>query len=228
MAEDVERPVQSPNLQVTVSTTFPQSEIFGIKLVNGRPTKAVLSIENQETVPVKISYVGGSLWTLGLGGQESQNVRNLTINRFDLEIAAGQKETITYSFATEIHAQDLRLQLAALIVKEGLQFHSIQAYNETVTVVEAPTSLFDPQLSVSPLLSLFLSLSLSRRPSALRLVLRRSLLLTPAQGFSCTSCSHRCLEGSATSSTRPGSRPSFRRSDGVAKVENELRLRRIG
>lgn len=73
-------------------------------------------------------------------------VRNLTATRYDLSIPAGEKETLSYSFATEMHPQDLTLNIAAVIQDSVGTVYTAQAYNETVSVVEAPTSFFDPQM----------------------------------------------------------------------------------
>jgi hypothetical protein len=75
-----------------------------------------------------------------------------------VHIPAGEKETLTYSFATEMHPQDLRLTLAAILQNsEGNVFTKV-VYNETVSVVEAPMSIFDPQMYASAL-SVLLSCS---------------------------------------------------------------------
>nr|OQO15569.1 hypothetical protein B0A51_16469 [Rachicladosporium sp. CCFEE 5018] len=47
--------LQSTTLNVKISTTFPDSEVFGVKLVNGHPTRAVLDISNQEPEPIKLA-----------------------------------------------------------------------------------------------------------------------------------------------------------------------------
>ena len=50
-AEKVQQQVtepQTPNLNVAVSVSFPQSEIFGVKVVNGHATEARLSVTNNE------------------------------------------------------------------------------------------------------------------------------------------------------------------------------------
>ncbi|KAH0131761.1 hypothetical protein KCU67_g16717, partial [Aureobasidium melanogenum] len=52
---------QTPKLNVAVSVSFPDSEVFGVKLVNGHATNAILSIANHETTPVHLRFVGGSL-----------------------------------------------------------------------------------------------------------------------------------------------------------------------
>lgn len=124
-----------------IHTTFPNSEIFGIKLVNGHATQAVLSVVNQDPTPVRVQLVGGSLWDL----RTDQAVRNLTAIPYNIEIPGGANESLTYNFATELHPQDLRLVLAALVTKDKLAYQ-VPAFNGTVSVVEAPLSFFDPQM----------------------------------------------------------------------------------
>ncbi|KZF26549.1 hypothetical protein L228DRAFT_264930 [Xylona heveae TC161] len=138
--------VQSPNLAVSVSASFPSSEIFGVKLVNGHPTQAVLSFTNEEPNPVTVAVVGGSLWTLSDEAQNSINIRNVTTTRYNVEIPAGAKESLSYSFATDLHPQDLRLNLVALLHNAEGAFFSLNAFNETVSVVEPDMSIFDPQI----------------------------------------------------------------------------------
>ncbi|MCJ1478891.1 hypothetical protein MMC13_007575 [Lambiella insularis] len=147
-AEDAAGPSKSPNLAVKVSTSFPSSEIFGIKLVNGHPTQALLSFTNDEPDPVNIAFVGGSLWAPDpkSNGETSRIVRNITSTRFNVEIPAGEKESVSYSFATELHPQDLRLQLTAVISSGEGAMYTLNAFNETVSVVEPDASLFDVQL----------------------------------------------------------------------------------
>ena len=144
--EEVENPSTSPALAVKVSAQFPSSEIFGIKLVNGHPTQALLSFTNEEPEPVSVSFIGGNLWTMPLGGQTSQPIRNLSTTRYNVEIPAGQSDSLSYSFATELHPQDLKLNLAAVVTDSEGTHHTLQAFNETVSVVEADTSIFDPQM----------------------------------------------------------------------------------
>ncbi|KAJ4290468.1 Increased recombination centers protein 22 [Kalmusia sp. IMI 367209] len=141
--EVVEEP-QTPNLKVAITASFPQSEIFGVKLINGHATQARLSIDNQEPEPVTVAIVGGSL--IKDAGAETHILRNLTGQRYGLEIPAGEEQTLTYSFATEMHPQDVRLQLVAVLQDKKNAFYTVSVYNETVSIVEAPTSIFDPQI----------------------------------------------------------------------------------
>jgi len=48
-----------------------------------------------------------------------------------------------------LNPQDLRLNLVAVVEQAGA-LYQIQAFNETVSVVEAATSIFDPQMYVTP------------------------------------------------------------------------------
>lgn len=52
----------------------------------------------------------------------------------------------SFEFATTMHPQDLRLQLVAVCTLGQGKFFSLNAFNETVSIVEADTSIFDPQM----------------------------------------------------------------------------------
>lgn len=138
--------LQSPSLAVSVGATFPDVEIFGIKLVNGKPTKTLLSFSNEEPEPVTVKFIGGALWTPPFDPQGSRIVRNLTATRYHVEIAAGEKQSLPYEFATELHPQDLRLEIAAIMSNIDGKDFAMQAFNETVSIVEQDTSFFDPQM----------------------------------------------------------------------------------
>lgn len=149
--ENIDSPSSTPNLAVQISASFPASELFGIKLVNGHPTQSVLSISNNEAAPVTVNFIGGSLWTpsssLTTPPTTGQIIRNLTAVKYNVEIPAGQKESLAYTFSSPVLApQELRLNLAAAVTDTKGTVHTVQAFNETVTVVEAETSLFDPQI----------------------------------------------------------------------------------
>ncbi len=150
-----EIPIQSPNLAVKVSASFPASEIFGVKLVNGKTTEALVSFHNEEITPVNVAFIGGALWTTNSAVTEGYQgiVRNLTTTRYNVQIPAGESESISYKFTTELHPQDLRLNLVAMIQAEN-NIYQVSAFNETVSVVEPDASFFDPQLYVPPVIVL--------------------------------------------------------------------------
>lgn len=90
--------------------------------------------------------IGGSLWTLEAPGKpEPHIVRNLTTVQYNVEVPAGTNQSLTYNFAQELYPQDLRLLLGA-VVDRGAQAFQVPIHNSTVTVVEAPFSIFDPQM----------------------------------------------------------------------------------
>ncbi|KAK5681827.1 Increased recombination centers protein 22 [Elasticomyces elasticus] len=134
---------QSPDLNVAISASFPDAEVFGVKLVNGRPTKAVLDVRNGEIEPITVLVVGGSLTTTT---DPAQLLRNLTGAKYGVQIPAGESETLTYSFATEMHPQDVRLNIAAVLQDTKGAVFTKMVHNGTVSVVEAPMSWFDPQI----------------------------------------------------------------------------------
>ncbi|KAJ5356733.1 Translocon-associated protein (TRAP) alpha subunit [Penicillium concentricum] len=144
-AENAEAEV--PTLAVSAQASFPASEIFGIKLVNGHPTQALIAISNDEPNPITVNFVGGSLRN---PDDQTQVVRNLTATRYAIEVPAGAKETISYSFATEMHPQDLQMTLSAIISDSEGRLVPVVAHNGTVSIVEADTSIFDPQMYDPP------------------------------------------------------------------------------
>lgn len=76
-----------------------------MKLVNGRPTRAILDVSNNEPEAVNLMVVGGSLTTpVDAPGAPDPPVvlRNLTTQRYGVQIPAGEKETLTYAFVNEM------------------------------------------------------------------------------------------------------------------------------
>ena len=142
----MEDPTTSPVIAVSIDVNFPSAEIFGVKLVNGKPTQAILSFSNDEPEPITINFAGGSLWTPDFDPAGSRLIRNLTAVRYGVEVPAGAKESVPYTITTDMHPQDLRLNIAAVISDHKNVFYTVQAYNSTVSVVEPDTSVFDPQM----------------------------------------------------------------------------------
>ena len=128
---------------VSINTTFPNAEIFGIKLVNGQKNPAIIHVQNAEDTSIKIHVIGGSLWSLP---PDSDVVRNLSMARANLEIASGDTGSLEYIINTELHPQDLRLTLGAVVEHPEGKFSQVTAFNGTVSIVDAPISMFDPQM----------------------------------------------------------------------------------
>ncbi|KAK2029398.1 signal sequence receptor alpha chain [Colletotrichum zoysiae] len=141
----------APTLKADIETTFPDADIFGVKIVNGHPTKAFIEFTNNEDAPIQVAMVGGTLSSIKELADDdaspSDNViRNLTAARYDLTIEAGDKKAVPYSFALDANPQDVLLQLIAVVSNAKGDVFQVQAYNSTASIVEPPTSIFDPQI----------------------------------------------------------------------------------
>lgn len=140
-------------LKVDVNVNFPDAEIFGVKLVNGRPTRAVLNFMNNEDEDISVLVALGAILTpMDVPGAPDppQTMRNLTGSKFGTTVPAKSRESFTYSFATVMHPQDVTLELKAMVSK-GQNLYTLQVFKEGVSIVEAPVSIFDPQMYVSTL-----------------------------------------------------------------------------
>ncbi|TDZ30943.1 Increased recombination centers protein 22 [Colletotrichum spinosum] len=146
----VDTDVVAPTLKADIEATFPDADIFGVKLVNGRPTKAIVEFTNNEDAPIQVAMVGGLLSSTQELPDDAHPsdaiVRNLTAARYDLTVEAGDKKAVPFSFALDMQPQDVLLQLVAVVTNSKGEVFQIQAYNSTGAIVEPPTSIFDPQI----------------------------------------------------------------------------------
>lgn len=123
-----------------------------MKLVNGRPTKALVEITNNEPNAIQVVFVGGALSSTKERPAGSPIwegiVRNLTSTQYNLEIEAGEKKEVAYAFVQDMQPQDVLLNLVVVATDAAGGIYSLQAANQTAAIVEPPTSFFDPQMYV--------------------------------------------------------------------------------
>ena len=121
-----------------------------MKLVNGRPTKAVVEVTNHEEEPITVAFVGGTLQSTQELPEDAPIsagiLRNLTTVRYEAVIPSGEKQSIPYSFVLDMLPQDVKLQLTGVVVTSANNLYQVEIYNNVVSIVEAPTSFLDPQM----------------------------------------------------------------------------------
>lgn len=118
--------------------------------MNGRPSKAVLEIANHEQSPIQLNFLGGSLAKPDEAASSTPAgdaiVRNLTAMRYDLAVEPGEKKAVPYSFVLDMQPQDVRIQLVAVVSNAKGDIFQVNAHESVASIVEAPTSIFDPQM----------------------------------------------------------------------------------
>ena len=153
-AEPGTSPADTPVLNADITTSFPEADIFGVKLVNGRPTNALIEIDNREDGPLQVAFVSGSL--VSTAGNIPDDtpayksiLRNLTAVQYNVQVPAGERKALPYSLAAlDMQPQDVRVRLVAVVANSGGNIFQLAAFDDVAAVVEAPVSFFDPQMCV--------------------------------------------------------------------------------
>lgn len=124
--------------------------------MNGHPTKAVVEIQNHEEGTINLVFLGGMLATtqpLPEDAPPSAGVlRNLSAVSYDVDIAAGETRSLSFPFVLDMQPQDVVVNLLAVIRDEKNRIFQVEAHSGLASIVEPPTSIFDPQMYVPVLL----------------------------------------------------------------------------
>ncbi|CCU77503.1 unnamed protein product [Blumeria hordei] len=138
------------DISVSITTSFPSSELFGVQIFNGLKTVALLDLKNNEADKITLKMVKGSLSNIQKDPKVTKAAtdisRNLTTVRYDVAIPAGQNQSIPFTFTTDLLPQDFNLSLFALIINNEGKEYQVPAYNGTVSVVDPATSILDPKV----------------------------------------------------------------------------------
>ncbi len=129
-------------LDVKFGVSFPDSPFTPITVVNGKKTRAVVTLDNQEDQDLTIEFIGGAVWRPGW----DVVVRNLTAMRFATKVPAGENRELQYGFTEDLHPTEMGLHLGAVVGMENGRTFSLLAYNSTVIFTDPEPSWFDPQL----------------------------------------------------------------------------------
>ncbi|KZZ97853.1 hypothetical protein AAP_00114 [Ascosphaera apis ARSEF 7405] len=128
-------------LNITARTVFPNSEL-GVRLVNGELTNAAVHITNYESEAINVNIIAGELFDVKTG----ESVRNLTMAKYQTQIPAGQEQLISYPIELDMHPADLALSLTAFVLTAEKVIYTLPVFQDVVSIVEPPTSIFDPQI----------------------------------------------------------------------------------
>ena len=129
---------------------FPEADIFGVKLINGRHTKSLVTVTNNEESDIKVMIVAGTLNTLQELPPDAPAyqgiIANLSSTTYQVAIAPGESTELAYSFVLDMNPQDVQLKILAAISDSAGNIFQFDAHKGTASIVEAPTNIFDPQM----------------------------------------------------------------------------------
>jgi len=142
--------LEFPELKVDIQTLFPEADIFGVKLVNGKPTRALVNVTNHEDAPIEVSFLAGRLRDVLPVPDDAPPgasiLRNLSTIPYDLEIAPGETASLPYVFVLDMNPQGVILELTSVLkTAAGFQY-TVQVHEGPAGIVEPPTSFLDPQI----------------------------------------------------------------------------------
>ncbi|CEJ94504.1 hypothetical protein VHEMI10028 [[Torrubiella] hemipterigena] len=138
------------SLKVTAKTSFPDSDILGLRLVNGAPTRAIIEVTNNEKAPVTVAIVAGVLANPELLPENTPAwqgiLRNLSAVQYDAAVQPGEAKELSYAFSVDMLPRDVKLEIMTVITDAKGAVYQIPAYGSVTSVVDPATNLLDPQI----------------------------------------------------------------------------------
>ena len=97
------------NLNLTTITTFPQVPKINshIRILNGAPVPALVSLTNNEPFTITINFISASLWT----SEGGESLKNFTIKKINKKVKPAQKYDVHYALQTDLKEQEALLNI---------------------------------------------------------------------------------------------------------------------
>lgn len=139
------------SLQASIKTTFPDADIQGLRLVNGKPTRAILSVTNAEKKAIQVAFVAGALVDPSMTpGEDTPHwkaiLANLTTTQYSAAVQPGETRELPYAFAVDLLPKDVRIEIMAVVTTAEGELYQVPAYNGVAALVDPATNLLDPQM----------------------------------------------------------------------------------
>lgn len=76
-------------------------------------------------------------------------LRNLSAMNYNVDIGPGEARSLPFPFVLDMQPQDVVLNLLAVIRDDKDRIFQVEAHSGLASIVEPPTSIFDPQMYVT-------------------------------------------------------------------------------
>lgn len=111
-----------------------------------------MEIVNKEDAPINVVFLGGSLSTTQPLPEDAPPhagvLRNLSARSYDVDIEPGETRALPFPFVQDMQPQQVFLNVMAVLRNSKNQIFQVNAHSGLASIVEAPTSIFDPQMYV--------------------------------------------------------------------------------
>jgi len=110
----------------------------------------VVEVTNHEEGPISVEFIAGVLANTGPlpegASAQSAIIRNLTAVSYGITVEAGEKKELSYSFVLDMNPADVEVRIVAVVSNAQSHVFQVQVGTSKASIVEPPTSIFDPQM----------------------------------------------------------------------------------